>query len=222
MITLPVYIVVDTSASLMGDMDDVNAALAELIGALQEESIVGELVRVAVIQFASEAREAIPLSDVRELGAIPALVAHGATNYGPVFRLVRRLIVRDVAALKAAGGRVFRPVVFFVSDGSPVDPSWREDLRGLHSSEFRERPTIVTFGIGSVDPDVLREIGTNDGGAFMVSTALGVGDAIRSVFGGLMTMLSSTVQSTTSPDKRVPPIALSDDWLDLTAVPGTG
>ena len=80
----------------------------------------------------------------------------------------------------------------------------------------------MTFGIGSVDPDVLREIGTNDGGAFMVSTALGVGDAIRSVFGGLMTMLSSTVQSTTSPDKRVPPIALSDDWLDLTAVPGTG
>lgn len=222
MITLPVYIVVDTSASLAGDMDSVNESLAQLFGALRSEPLVVDLARIAVVQFASEAREVLPLSDVRDLSALSAMAAHGSTDYGAAFRLVRRVIARDVAALKSAGERVLRPVMFFLSDGSPVDHDWRNALRELQSSEFRERPTIVAFGIGSVDPDIVREIGSSGGGAFMVSARLDTGDAIRSVFDGLAAMLGSTVQSSTLAAGPVPPIVLSDDWLDLTAVPDDG
>lgn len=219
MIALPVYIVVDTSASLMGDMDAVNSSLAELLDVLRSEPLVADRVRVAVIQFDSGAREAIPLSDIRNLATLPTLVASGSTNYGEVFRLVRELVPRDVAALKDEGERVFRPLVFFISDGSPMDDGWREELRWLQSSEFRERPTIAAFGIGSVDPEILREIGAGKGGAYMVSARLNTDEAIRSVFNGLTTMLSSTVHSTTSPSEQIKPIDLSDDWLDLTALP---
>lgn len=222
MIALPVYFVVDTSASLGDDIQDLNQALAELLHALRSEPLAADSVRVAVIQFSSEAREVVPLSEIRNLSGIPALVAWGSTDYGSALRLVRELIVRDVAALKAQGERVLRPLMFFVSDGSPVDYGWQEALRELQSPEFRERPTIVAFGIGSVDPDILREIGRGKGGAFMVSGALSTGGAIRSVFNGLTAMLSSTVQSSASPSAHVPPIALSDDWLDLATVPDGG
>jgi uncharacterized protein YegL len=98
-ITLPVYLVVDTSASLMGDIDAVNQALAELLYSLRREPILADRVRVAVIQFSSDAREVLPLTEIDRLESLPILQAGGATDYGAAFSLVRRLIPRDVEEL---------------------------------------------------------------------------------------------------------------------------
>jgi hypothetical protein len=109
--------------------------------------------------------------------------------------------------------------MFFITDGSPIDPSWQDALHELQSPEFRERPTIVAFGIGSVDPSVLRAVGRGKGGAFMISERLGTGEAIGSIFAGLTSMLSSTVQSSTATPAPALSVSLSEEWLDLSTIP---
>lgn len=219
MTSLPVYLVADASSSLASDIHTVNEAIGSLFYSLSAEPSLADAVRVAVIQFASEAEEILPLSDIREITSIPAIKASGSTDYGAAFRLLRQIIPRDIAAMRIQGLQVFRPVMLFITDGSPTDPDWRDALQELQSPEFRERPTIIAFGIGSVDPSVLREVGSANGGAFVVSSRLSTSGAIRSIFDGLSTMLSSTLQSSVSPGAPAASIALSDDWLNLSSIP---
>jgi uncharacterized protein YegL len=216
--TLPTYLLVDTSASLTGDMDTINQALAELIDSLRQDPVLADSVRFALIQFASEAKEVVPLTKIYDLESLPVLLASGGTNYGKALSLVHRLILRDVADLRQAGERIFRPLAFFITDGSPMDPLWRDALQELQATEFRERPTIVALGIGSVDPSVLREIASGKGGAFSVSSTLSTADAIISLFSGLTSMLTSTFKSSVSKAGVEPSIHLSDQWLDLSSI----
>jgi len=216
--TLPAYLVVDTSASLAGDMDTMNQALADLKDSLCQDPVTADAVRFALIQFGSDAKEVVPLTKIADLESLPVLQASGGTDFGAAFSLVHRVILRDVADLRQAGERIFRPLLFFFTDGSPMDPSWRDALRELQATEFRERPTIVAFGIGSVDPSILRAIGSGKGGAFSVSSTLSTPDAIVSIFSGLTSMLTSTFISSVSETGVEPPIQLSDQWLDLSSI----
>lgn len=216
--TLPAYLVMDTSASLSGDIDAINQGLAGLLDGLLLEPTVANTIRIALIQFSSEARVVIPLTDVHNIKTMPSLQAHGATNYGVAFSLVRQLIPRDVAELRAAGLRVLRPVMFFVTDGSPADPSWQTTLRELQSPEFRERPTIIAIGFGTADPSILREVGSDKGGAFMISDTISIRDAVGSISSGVTSMLTSTLVSSVAPGDALS-ISLPDEWLDLSSIP---
>lgn len=219
MTTIPVYLVVDASSSLASDIQTVNEGVRSLFETILIDPLLTRSVRVSVIQFGSDAREVMTLSDIQEIASYPVIEASGATNYGAAFRLVRRVIPRDLAAMRAAGERVYRPIMVFITDGSPTDLDWREALHELQSPEFRERPTIVAFGIGSVDPSVLREIGSAPGGAFVLSSHLSTSEAIGSIFHGLAAMFTSTVQSTVAPWEPVAAVTLSENWVDLSSIP---
>lgn len=220
MITLPVYVVVDASSSLANDIQTVNEAIEILLRGIQDDLILAESVKVAIIQFAFDSHEVLALSDVRDIGSYPSIVAGGGTDYGAAFRLLRRLIPRDIRKMREAGERVFRPVMVFITDGSPTDNDWPAALAELKAPEFRERPTIIAFGLGSADPSVLREIGNEGGDAFVVSSRLSTSEAIRSILLGLAAVLSSIVQSSTAPDGPAIAIPLSDDWLNLSLPDG--
>jgi uncharacterized protein YegL len=214
LIVLPVYLVVDVSASLTGDLDSINEAVASLFNSLKANPRVVDVVRVSLIGFSDNAQTILPLGDVREVIS-PGLVAGGTTNYSAALSLVRQVIPDDVAALKREGFRVNRPLMFFVTDGSPVDPSWRAALDDLRSPEFLQRPTIVAIGFGSVDPAIIREIGKGKGGAFMISDAIGIPDAIDSMWSGMTSMLTATVMSTSSGLAVAWPVQIPQEWLNL-------
>lgn len=217
---LPVYLVVDTSGSMSGEsINAINDELIHLLDSLRRQPDQVETIRIALIQFDSYASEVFPLTDLQDI-TVPNLQAGGATDYGAAFRLVRQLIARDVAELRTIGLRIFRPVMVFITDGHPVDSSWRLALEELESPEFRERPTTIAIGFGSADPSVLREIsrGSSGGGAFMVSDTLGIRDAITSIFSTLKSMLVSTVRSSVSRSSDVPAINLPGQWIDLSTI----
>lgn len=219
MITLPVYLVVDTSGSLVGDIDAINQGLADLFESLLLEPTVADTIRIALIQFSSDATLVMPLTDVHNVRTTPNLQAHGTTNYGAAFSLVRQLVPHDVAELRAAGLRVLRPMMFFMTDGYPTDGSWQATLQELRSPEFRERPTIVAIGFGTTDPSILRNVGSGKGRAFMISDTMSIRDAVGSIPSALTSMLTSTVQSSVSKSGNAPPVPLPDGWLDLSSIP---
>jgi uncharacterized protein YegL len=217
--TLPVYLVVDTSASLMAEIGSINEALGNLFDSLAREPAVADTVRIALIQFSTDASVVMPLSNIGDITMVPTLEAGGATNYSAALRLVRQLIPKNVAELRAAGLEVLRPLMFFVTDGSPADPYWQVALEDLISPEFRAHPTIVAIGFGSADPGILRAIGGGKGGAFMLSDAISIRDSVGSIWSTLTSMLTATAVSSARSPGDVSPVPIPAQWLDLDSLP---
>jgi uncharacterized protein YegL len=214
LVALPVYLVVDTSASLRDEIGSLNEAVAGFFRSLAHDPTLDDMVRLCLIEFSSESTTLVPLSDPTTVSTVPTLIAGGTTNYSAAFNLVRQEILADVAELKHQGFRVFRPLMFFLSDGVPTDPSWLTALDALRSPEFRQRPTIVAVGFGSADPAIIGEIGSGRGGAFMISDAISIREAIGSIGSALPTMLAATVLSSRSPGQS-PQVTVPAQWLDL-------
>jgi uncharacterized protein YegL len=216
--TLPVYLVVDTSASLMGEIDSINAGLVNLFESLEREPAVVDIIRVALIQFSTDARVVMPLTNIGHITMIPSLEAEGTTNYTAALRLVRQLIPKDIAELRAAGLEILRPLMFFVTDGSPTDPDWQVALEDLISPEFRAHPTIVAIGFGSADPNILRAIGGGNGRAFMISDAVSIRDSVGSIWPTLTSMLTATAISSARSPGDVSPVHIPAQWLDVNSL----
>ncbi|MER6264652.1 MULTISPECIES: vWA domain-containing protein [unclassified Streptomyces] len=154
---LPFYMVCDESGSMAGGgVDAINSALPDLHQEISTNPSVADKTRFALIGFSTQASVLQPLADLSELTQLPSLSAGGVTSFGAAFRLLKDTIEKDVADLKANGHDVYRPVVFFLSDGIPTDEGWRTDLKELNS--FRYAPKIIAFGISDADIATITEV----------------------------------------------------------------
>ncbi|MEU1705112.1 VWA domain-containing protein [Streptomyces sp. NPDC005706] len=154
---LPFYMVCDESGSMAGGgVDAINTALPELHQEISTNPSVADKTRFALIGFSTQASVLQPLADLSELTQLPSLSAGGVTSFGSAFRLLKSTIEKDVANLKAEGHDVYRPVVFFLSDGIPTDEGWQTDLKELNS--FRYAPKIIAFGISDADTATITEV----------------------------------------------------------------
>lgn len=200
---LPFYAVCDTSASMRDGtrIDALNTAIASTCDAIALNPVIADRVRFGILGFAGDAEVALPLCDVALLDGLPVLAPRGLTEYGRAFTLLRRTIEHDVAQLVADGYRVFRPAVFFLTDGRPTDAGavWRAALAELLDGDFPHRPNMVAFGFGDAEPKLLAEIATV--AAYAAADALTAASAIAS-FGTLL--VESVVASGTTGGFRLP------------------
>ncbi len=152
---VPIYVLLDASASMVWILPDLRAALQEFVTDMRRSPFASDLGHLAVVTFSDDARVALPLTEVSEIEGIPDLDARGGTAFTPVFNLTAGLITEDVVRLRKTG-RVYRPSVIVLSDGVPIDPesSWRRALHGLKST----RANVIAFGMGDADPRILGEI----------------------------------------------------------------
>ncbi|MBN8738287.1 MAG: VWA domain-containing protein [Xanthomonadaceae bacterium] len=158
---LPFYLVCDESSSMDGPpLKAMNDALPELHREIGTNPVVCDKTRFSIVTFNDEAAILQPLADLSQITRLPELRASGTTNYAAVFELLRSEIDSDVAALKADGHRVFRPSIFFLSDGYPnLDRDWQKALADLLDPAWKLRPNIIAFGIGNADPAIISKVG---------------------------------------------------------------
>jgi uncharacterized protein YegL len=175
---LPFYGVCDESDSMSGvPVDTVNAQFKPLHDAIVSDPAVSDRARFGIISFSSSAQVLFPLSDLSEVDHLPGLTAHGSTNYEAAFSLLRQQIADDVRRLGDEGYAVLRPAVFFFSDGYPNGPDWRPAYQSLVDEGFKQRPHIVSFGVGAADEQVIAQIGTVC--AYQARDGVGPADALR-------------------------------------------
>jgi uncharacterized protein YegL len=216
---LPFYALCDVSASMAEDgrIGALNDALAATCDAAAANPVIADRIRLAVVTLSADAELTLPLCDLGLLERVPRLEPRGLTCYGPAFALLRRTIEDDVALLVADGYRVFRPAVFFLTDGLPTDPSavWRPALARLVDEDFPHRPNIVAFGFGDADAAVTAAVSTV--GAYAATDAVTAAAAIAS-FGALL--VESVVTSGAAGRFRLPadvpglsPVELEEDLL---------
>lgn len=184
------YIVCDESGSMgqNGGIEEINRSLPELHATLASDPLVVDKSRLAIIAFSDDAEVILPLSKVTDVPDMPGVQESGVTNYGAAIQLLTQTIETDVASMKAQGYKVFRPCVFFMSDGEPTD-DWEGPYRALLNHPYR--PHILAFGVDGADPAVLGKIATLK--AFVGVDKARAGRALASVMGSIgRTIIAST------------------------------
>jgi uncharacterized protein YegL len=188
---LPFYVLCDQSYSMTDHLEALNTGLSQLHDAVGTDPAVAGKTRFCLIGFAGTAEVLQPLCSpvdgVRPVG----LATQAGTNFGEAFSLVRATIEEDVAALKADAHQVYRPAVFFLSDGHPTDPAaWPGAYERLVDPDWAARPNIIAFGIGDADATTIGRIGTFQ--AFMSQGGVSPAAALH---GFARALTASVVQS---------------------------
>jgi len=166
-VLLPFYLLCDVSASMEGEpLAAANSIVPQVADAIADNPILSDKVRFALIDFSDDARVVLPLCDIGEQTEAVRLRSRGATSYSAAFDKLRSQIEYDVRQLRADGFRVHRPAAFFLSDGEPTDEDeeWRAafsrlvDYDKATSTGFKWHPTVIPFGVGGADVQVLQEL----------------------------------------------------------------
>lgn len=195
---LPVYLVVDVSASMMLSIGEVNLAIRSVVDALDAEPFAADRVRLSIIAFSDAAEVVLPLTTVHYIAIPPELESKGGTSYAAALRVLRSSIDIDIESLKGDGYRVARPVAFFLTDGQSSD-SWSDALEAL--TRGRYRPTLLTFGIGDADPAALVQLASRPELAFMAQRSVDRDAAIAS-FGKVIQNYVQSVSHSTQANIR--------------------
>jgi uncharacterized protein YegL len=215
---LPFYLLCDESGSMSGaPLDAINDAMPELHAAIGASPVVADKTRFCLIGFADHAEVLLPLADLSDVTAIPSLNPAGQTSYGRAFELLRETIENDVRDLKSEGHQVYRPAVFFLSDGLPTDDDWRKAYLLLTDATWTARPNILAFGFGDADMNTISEVATVR--AFIADGSRSVAEALREFANSLIrSIVNSGMQSAADPSGGAT-LSLPDQVPGFTSIP---
>ena len=158
---LPVYLLLDTSASMFGSaIQAVQQGVHMIHNELLNNPHAIETVVLSVITFASSAQQITPLSTVEDFKP-PTLKAEGNTALGSALTLLDQAIEREVKTNAEGRKGDYRPIVFLLTDGAPTD-EWKPAVAKLKARPGIKVNSIVAIGCGpSVNMSTLNEISTN-------------------------------------------------------------
>ena len=151
---LPVYLLLDTSGSMMGEaIEATKNGLQLLVSNLRTDPYALETAYLSVITFGSEATQIVPLTELTAF-QVPNLVASGQTALGKALSLAAQRIDVEVAKTTADAKGDWKPLVFIMTDGVPTD-DWRAGLRDFQAAK---PGLVVCCAAGGGETSVLKEI----------------------------------------------------------------
>lgn len=135
---LPVYLLVDTSGSMMGEpIESVRNGLQMLVSALRQDPYALETAYLSVITFDSYVNQVTPLTDLMSF-QLPDIHANGLTSLGGALSMLKDCINREVKTSTETTKGDWKPVVFLLTDGLPTDDLQRgiDDIRTVKTGTF--------------------------------------------------------------------------------------
>jgi uncharacterized protein YegL len=214
-VIMPFYLIADVSASMADDVQKLSAALDELVLAIRKDPVVDDLVMLSVITFNHTARTVAPLASPSEI-KLPSIHAGGGTNYGAAFHEYHRSFEQDRSRLKGQGMQVYRPCVFFLTDGAPGDSDYGNTFRSLFAYDMASKsgnrafPYFVPFGFRSASEEVMRKLAYPDfgptKGRWFLSRSNNVAEVLKTMAEVLgRTVISSGQSASAGAPQIVPP-----------------
>lgn len=124
---LPVYLLLDTSASMFGEpITAVKNGIQILISSLRQDPYALETAFISIITFHSTAQQIVPLTDLISFQA-PDIEAQGMTALGDALALTADCIEKEVVKTSEHQRGDWRPLVFLMTDGEP-NHDWQAGL----------------------------------------------------------------------------------------------
>ena len=212
---LPFYLVCDESSSMSGvPVQAINDSLPKLHTEIGSNPVVADKTKFCLIGFNHQAQVLLPLSDLSSVSSIPGLNADGGTDYSSAFDLLYNTIASDVAQLKANGDQVYRPAVFFLSDGQPGD-DWSVAYQRLTDPSWPLHPNILAFGFGSVHATTLQQVATVR--AYIADGSMGPDAALREFATSLIQSIVNSGSKPTSGGALT--LSVPDEVPGFTSLP---
>lgn len=231
-VIMPFYLIIDISGSMTGDEQNLTAAIDDLIQAIRKDPVVDDLVMLSIITFNHIAQTVVPLGSPSGVTA-PPIRAGGGTSYGEAFREYHQAFEQDRARLKGQGMKVYRPCVFFLTDGAPGDSDWYQTFKSLFSydptakSGNRAFPYFVPYGFRDAPEHVMRQLAyPNFGptkGRWFLSKTNNAGEVLKAMAEVLgNTAISSGLSAERGVPQIVPPTPVAgsnaqfgeaEDWM---------
>ncbi|MEM7031376.1 MAG: VWA domain-containing protein [Chloroflexota bacterium] len=138
---LPVYILVDCSASMAGaPLEAMNEAIHQCCRLLEADATTRSSVWISIITFGTAAEQTVPLTPLEHF-QLPPLSAGGASSLGMALRLLR------LAADQEVNERDWQPIVFVLTDGEPTD-LWEPQARNIKIDIGKKWANVVVFACG--------------------------------------------------------------------------
>ena len=152
---LPVYLILDTSASMYGKpIEAVNKGLQVLVSTLRQDPYALETAYLSIITFNTKAKQIVPLSDLISF-QIPPIEVQGMTALGEALSLAADCIKKEVVKTTQSQRGDWRPLVFLMTDGSPND-DWEKGFQ-----RFKELKLSMVIGCAAgadANLEVLKKI----------------------------------------------------------------
>ncbi len=185
---LPVYLVVDTSESMVGEpFRAVTTGITTLIHELRGEPMALESAFISLITFASRASQEIPLTDLLQC-QLPELTMGSGTALGAALDLTRESIARDVRRGSETAKGDWKPLVFLMTDGTPTD-SWRSAAQRFRR-ELVDTGNVNLIGVACgphADASILRQL---------TGTVLNLKDTSEVSFKSFFEWVSASISTT--------------------------
>jgi uncharacterized protein YegL len=211
-IVMPFYLMCDVSLSMTPDMQRLNDGLQRLRRAILAEPLANDVAYIAIATFSDIAKVVMPLERMSEQ-QVPTLSAQSGTNYGSAFRLLAQTIAQDTADLKARGLRVYRPCVFFLTDGEPLDRDWHQTFVSTLTYDggtkvgMKGHPIFVPFGFRQAPEDVLKQLAYPQGkGKWYHAKSASVEQALNGMLGIIMQTVVTSSRTASSAQPAVVPL----------------
>ena len=152
---LPVYLVLDTSGSMMGEpIEAIKNGVQTLVSSLRQDPYALETAFLSVITFDNDARQAVPLTELTSF-QMPAIQATGRTSMGAALRLLAERTDAEITKSTAEVKGDWKPLVFIMTDGEPTDNL----LDGINEFKKRKFGIVVACAAGaSVNTNTLKQI----------------------------------------------------------------
>jgi uncharacterized protein YegL len=215
-VVMPFYIVCDVSGSMYGDLAALNAGIADLCQEIMKDPVADDLAMLSVIAFDDTARTVVPLNFPSAMELRP-LSCGGLTNYTSAFQEFHRAFEADRVRLRTEGKRIFRPCMFFLTDGEPTSTDHQQVFQQLFGYDPVTKqgnaryPYITPFGFRGATEQAMKAIayptfGEKKGRYFLARNNVSIPSLLKAMTGMIATsVLGSTLSATTGTPQYTPP-----------------
>ena len=157
---LPVYLLIDTSESMVGSaIESVRDGLSAMLVALRKNPYALEMGALSVISFGGKAQCVTPLTEIYAFQQ-PELEIKPGTSLGAAIDILDRAITTEIVKTTPEQKGDYKPLVFVLTDGQPTD-QWRPVVQRFR----RNHKSVIVYAIGcgdDVDFSILKELTENN------------------------------------------------------------
>ena len=169
--TLPIILLLDTSASMIRDnkIIELNLAINEMVNALNDIDTAHVSASLSIITFGDHAKKVLDLTPVKNVPHLE-FEANGDTPLGEALTIAKKMI-EDKTVITS---RTYRPIVVLVSDGMPND-DWIAPFKAFKNEGRSSKCYCVSMGIGEdlsrTAIDVLQKFSSSQEKLFLAKDA---------------------------------------------------
>lgn len=171
---LPVYILIDTSGSMIGEpIEAVKVGLSDMIASLRTDPYALETVYISLITYDKEVKQILPLTELESL-QLPDIVVpeSGPTHMGMALELLCERYDKEVNKGSNEQKGDWMPLLFLLTDGKPSDELvYRNAILKIKERQFTNVVACAAGPRSKTEPlklltDNVFKIDSMDGAAF--------------------------------------------------------